>query len=711
MSGSRPTPRLRQQYLNASTVPPGVLTFEMPDGSFAHAADTRIPFEIRRQAGLEASRAARREATKLHAELAGMLLDHNAIGIYSVIVIQERLSRRLAPQDMFGYDAAVDYLGGLILSLPRERVEATIGLSVTRAEVLRADDVLRQIASAEAESSAADILDHPDQRNASARYQLLQERQLDRMAGYYPHLRTIVGRAFTLIDSAARARLGFGPSDALALADVHVGWHEGELFDLLHASVGDGLEPTIERLTQMMARRRESTLGERALGAVPVDLVLAALTTELGSLNVENMSSANRLRTFPVVPLPGGRYLWARPYDFLHEALDWFDQLLVEREEEKLRQRLSDIRRDVSEQLTAERLADVFGTERTHPNAEYQISATEWAEADTVVELPRVSVAVEAKGHRMTDAGRAAHPARVRKKFEELITDPLRQSDRTRNALLSAAAVRNQRTKTAIDLGPAEQVLRVVVLLDRVDPFAGAAAAAAGKDLADGDDGYAWIVSLADLLMVTDLLRRPAELYAYIKTRCEQTATGSPRIISESDALGAWLRSREGVWDAPEDVVFMLEDSSEAINEYFTRLEMHNRHPEHIDAPLAPSTFIPPVVIAALDRLLTSNDDNWAAAAEAVGAVKPRIWAVVERDVVRLRLAPQTRNQRKASAAAMRGRRLGDGLILKLGKGDAISVADGAVALTVATDAPASAAPPSAFANRSPDALSLSSGD
>lgn len=663
----------------------------MPDGSFAHAADERIPFEVRRQAGLKASRAARREATKLRAELAANLLDRNAVAIYSMIVIQERLGRRLAPQDMFGYDAAVDYLGGLMLSLPRERVEATIGLPVTRAEVLQADDLLRQIASAEAEASAADILDDPDQRNASARYQLLQERQLDRMAGYYPHLRTIVGRAFTLIDSVARARLGFGPGDALALADVHVGWHESELFDLLQASTGDALEPAIERLTHMMAREREATLRETVLEGVPVDLVLAALATELGSLSVEKMSSANRLRTFPVVPLPGGRYLWARPYDFLHEALDWFDQLLVERGEEKLRQRLSDIRRDVSEQLTAEKFAAVFGAERTHPNAEYQISEAEWAETDTVVELPRVSVAVEAKGHRMTDAGRAAHPARVRKKFGELIKDPLRQSDRTRSALLSAAAFRNQRTKAAIDLGPVEHVLRVVVLLDRVDPFVGAVAAA-GRDITDGDDGYAWIVSLADLLMVTDLLTRPAELYSYIKTRCEQTAAGSPRIISESDALGAWLRSREGAWDAPEDVVFMLEDSSEAINEYFTRLEMHNRHPEHSDAPVAPSTFIAPVVLAALDRLLHANDGNWATAAEAVGAVKPRSWAIVDRDVVRLQLAPRTRNQRKATAAAMRGRRLGDGLILRLGTDDAISVAQGVVTLTVATDVPASVA-------------------
>lgn len=355
-----------------------------------------------------------------------------------------------------------------------------------------------------------------------------------------------------------------------------------------------------------------------------------------------------------------------------------------------MRQRLSGIRRDVSEQLTTERLGGVFGAERTHANVEYPISATEWAETDTVVELPRVSVAVEVKGHRLTDAGRAADPARVRKKFGELITDPLFQSDRTRNALVSAAAFRDRRSKAPIYLAPADHVLRVVVLLDRVDPFVGAAAAAR-MDAADGDDGYAWIVSLADLLMVTDLLTRPAELYFYIKTRCEQTAAGSPRIISESDALGAWLQSREGAWDAPKDVVFMLEDSSQVVNEYFTRLEMHTRHPERIDAPAVPSTFIPPVVLAALDRMLQANDGDWATAAEAVGAVRPASWAIVDRDVVRRGLAPRTRNQRKTMAAAMRGRRLGDGLTLKLGKDDAISVADGVVTLTVATvatDAP-----------------------
>lgn len=70
----------------------------------------------------------------------------------------------------------------------------------------------------------------------------------------------------------------------------------------------------------------------------------------------------------------------------------------------------------------------------------------QWAEADAVVDLPAVQIVVEAKGHRLTDLGRAANPARVRTKFDELVTEPLRQSARARTALLSGAACRQRRT-------------------------------------------------------------------------------------------------------------------------------------------------------------------------------------------------------------------------------------------------------------------------
>lgn len=225
-------------------------------------------------------------------------------------------------------------------------------------------------------------------------------------------------------------------------------------------------------------------------------------------------------------------------------------------------------------------------------------------------------------------------------------------------------------------------------MLERVDPFSSEATYDSGRD--DEDDRHVWIVCLTDLLMVTDILTSPAELYAYIRTRCEQTAAGSPRIVTESDALGAWLKSREGVWPAPEGTVFMLEASSDAINAYFTALEMHNRYPARIETPTAPSTQIPLAVLQTLGRLLDAGAIEWAEAADRVCAVQPASWRIVQRDIARRSVTPRTRNQRRAIAAAVRGRRVGDNLTIRLGAVDEISTAGGVTLTVVFDDSPPS---------------------
>jgi hypothetical protein len=129
----------------------------------------------------------------------------------------------------------------------------------------------------------------------------------------------------------------------------------------------------------------------------------------------------------------------------------------------------------------------------------------------------------------------------------------------------------------------------------------------------------------------------------------------------------------------------MLEASSDAINAYFTALEMHNRHPARIETPTAPSTQIPLAVLQTLGRLLDAGATEWAEAADSVCAVQPASWRIVQRDIARRSATPRTRNQRRAIAAAARGRRVGDHLTIRLGAVDEISTTGG-VTLTVAFD-------------------------
>ncbi|MGW4116644.1 hypothetical protein ACWEFJ_37705 [Actinosynnema sp. NPDC004786] len=53
-----------------------------------------------------------------------------------------------------------------------------------------------------------------------------------------------------------------------------------------------------------------------------------------------------------------------------------------------------------------------------------------------------------------------------------------------------------------------------------------------------------WLVNLADLIMAADVLRDPAEFYAYAELRARINKIGGPRIFVETDALGAWCEHR-----------------------------------------------------------------------------------------------------------------------------------------------------------------------
>jgi hypothetical protein len=221
-----------------------------------------------------------------------------------------------------------------------------------------------------------------------------------------------------------------------------------------------------------------------------------------------------------------------------------------------------------------------------------------------------------------------------------------------------------------------------VILLDRVDPFV--TNAAKGQSAQEID---AWIVSLADLLAVVEILRDPAELYSYIKMRSEQTAQGSPVIIMESDALGAWLKTREGAWTAPPETVLHLAYSSDQINAYFTQQEMHTRHPDLIRATVnRPTTGVPPTILDCLNRLLARKDPAWPTVTHAVGAVKPSNWRVVQRDIDRGLRSSLNRTDRRALQAAARGRNLG-ALVVKTGDRDAAEVDGSTVTLTYAASA------------------------
>jgi hypothetical protein len=120
----------------------------------------------------------------------------------------------------------------------------------------------------------------------------------------------------------------------------------------------------------------------------------------------------------------------------------------------------------------------------------------------------------------------------------------------------------------------------------------------------------------------------------------------------ESDALGAWMKSREGAWPVYEGNVFQLAFSSEAINAYYNYRDFVSRGAD-VDVVPAPSSCIPDEVLTAMTSLIDS--EGWAAAADAIANVPPAEWLRFRRDMRRLVHTPRTRSQRRSLEAVERG--------------------------------------------------------
>jgi hypothetical protein len=266
--------------------------------------------------------------------------------------------------------------------------------------------------------------------------------------------------------------------------------------------------------------------------------------------------------------------------------------------------------------------------------------------------MPGAVLTVEAKGGRFTDHARRAAPDRVKRKTGEFVDKALEQNARTIAYLDGGGRDfrgRNRRRLVLPDhLPPA---VSVIVTLDRVDPFA-THLPDGGKRRAVPQDGT-WLVTLADLVMVGDVLRHPAEFYAYARTRAAIAKAGGPRVFVETDAMAGWLEHRiEPAAPQPGEIVF-LDTGNEAVNSYYT----------HIAAPDSPSAVRPvsgalPEVLHALDLVQQERPQDWHDVAIAALAVKPGDWNSVRKALQPARPGTGRRRDRKRARRAADGIRL-----------------------------------------------------
>lgn len=614
--------------------------------------------------------AARQRLPELLSEISQAALAADPLMLYSSLHVLDAMRRSsLAGGVVFGSDALVEFYGGLVTALPAEQVLQRLGADIHPQVLFDMDRLLREYGRAENLAHQAKVLSEGavDQQT-SVLHMLQLEQRFDRMQGYPAQLRPIFKDITAPLAGQSQAVLGFALHQALDAADAYqalMAKRTGEAVDAFE-KVSAALPASADREHRVHVAA-VAAAGVAKFGGAPVEddlpgalaeslgtpreemvRLVAALTTPLGSQpELRELGDTNTLRRRPVIGLDGTRGLWARPGDFIHEALDWAADAC--RDHPDLLKRFDKRRQDACEEHARRALAEVFGDSYVHGGATYPEPGN--PDIDVLVAMPGAVLTVEAKGGRFTDPARRAAPDRVNKKTREFVDKALEQNTRTIAYLDGGGRdLRDRNKRRLIPPDHLPPAVSVIVTLERVDPFA-THLPDGGKRRAEPQGGT-WLVTLADLVMVADILRHPAEFYAYARTRAAIAKAGGPRVFVEADALAGWLKHRiQPVAPAPGELVF-LDTSSEPVNSYYT----HSATP---DCPAArPSSEVLPEVLDALDLVQQNRPEDWHDLAIAAMAVEPGDWRPVAKALQLARSGASTRRDRK------RARRAADGIAL-----------------------------------------------
>ena len=603
----------------------------------------------------------------------------------------------------FGSDAMLELLATTICSEDETAVLERIEREFEPQSLWTIEQVLNRIANHMATVETGRVLADRTAGESSPLLSMLRlENAFDRMAGFDPHVRRVVTTVFSKVDERARQKLGFGLSDSLTFASLY-----GQV-RLLHADKANLAMAKFDAPKSFANEDEKIRLGAAHMtlyalysapplegGALDTELasqlqldeeefaaLVEAMSTKLGSVDSAKILSDTSVRARPLLRLSSGEWIWARPIDFLHGAMEW--ALEVCKADQRLLQDFDAARQSVAEDLAAELLHEVFGSAHVFRNVIYPDTESD-AENDTIVSLPGVALLVEAKGGRFSAPGRRAAPLRVEKHAKELVEAGAKQNQRTARAIADGKMLRDKEGRT-VPTEPTDDVVPIVVTLDRVDPFS----TFLGQPRDGGPEERNWVVNLADLVMLADILPTPEEFVAYARRRL-QMVRDHVRVFVEADCLGHWCEDRaarvQELSDPIGGSVRMVAETAEVMNDYFTQETIDEIVPEASRRGpriSKPSTGIPPQVLATLEAERASGARQWPTLVDSVAQVAPKAWKPLARllgALDRRGARPPNRQLSKAIRRAKGGWTIDGQVVVTL-----VSPESAALALSVATD-------------------------
>jgi len=456
-----------------------------------------------------------------------------------------------------------------------------------------------------------------------SQFMLRLEALTDRFQGYVQCLAAILHETFGRIETTVVSELGWNPAElpriseamAVILQQRMDSFHPAAHRKLVDAKAAGRLQ--FEKTLGLILREKPAFLRKMfifsseelatALGwnVNEARAALTDLSPPLGRQpNFSVPTEENLFRVYHVMPLSIDEFFIWQPSAMVQESHSWFYDLLQWRGLEALRSAYLRARDATTEELTAKALAGIFGASRTHASVSYPAEGR--PDVDCVVSVPGDALVIECKAHLMTGAGRRGAPGRLATKFDELVTKPAKQAERFADHIRSGgSAYERSGSEIALPLDGNPTLPRIVITYERVDPLASLGAARTGSTATTAT----WVLPLADLLVVADLLPWPSMFWHYATTRWRQAQYENILIVTEIDVLGLFLSDNsvfESLKDkATLDVRAIVAPAAQKINDYYTA------HPDirlRFDKPVP---RLPVTVLESLDQMMEDNCQHW----------------------------------------------------------------------------------------------------
>lgn len=281
------------------------------------------------------------------------------------------------------------------------------------------------------------------------------------------------------------------------------------------------------------------------------------------------------LKTQPIIE-HGKRYL-IPSFPLLIWAVEEFIFDLYFSQKVKSNISISDLRHDFVLEEGYEYFKKLLPTAHFYPlNVKYHFE-DKLCETDGLILYDRVLFIIEAKGHRITPKSKQGNEVRTEKHLKQIIKDSFEQGHRTVRYIYQNEVSEFKPKKSERFYLNNKDFDEIVIISLTLEPIGNMSMVIkATNDIGFFQDGhFPWIISIYDLVVLTDLFENPLMLIHYIKRRKKFLSHKTLSTYEELDLVSYFLSNglyiEHTLKDAEEKNVSWIEfmPDTDEINDYY----------------------------------------------------------------------------------------------------------------------------------------------